>query len=365
MQRFKNILVVIEDKVDNEAVIKRAVTRAQRSQGRLTVVNIVEELPRQATKPLTPELPTGVQGPNIDIVEEWPPNTDLPLAPEPPTALQEPLDEVPAGAQVPATEPAVAIQESIVEAESQRLEKWVAFIRKQGVQVSGKVLYGTPFLEIIREVLRNEHDLVMTTAEGPGGLKESLFGSTTWNLMRKCPCPVWVVKPSQPERYTRILAAVDPNPRDEERQALNIKIVDLATSLARREQSELVIIHTWTFQTESSMRSGRARVPQKEVDRWVGEARDLHRRWLVELLQAYDLENLTYQVYLLKGRAGNLIPEVAKEKEVELIVMGTVSRTGIAGLFIGNTAEKILYQVDCSVLTVKPDGFVTPVRLDE
>ena len=60
-----------------------------------------------------------------------------------------------------------------------------------------------------------------------------------------------------------------------------------------------------------------------------------------------------------------MIPELATAKEVELIVMGTVSRTGVAGLLIGNTAERILHQVDCSVLTVKPDGFVTPVRLDE
>jgi len=41
--------------------------------------------------------------------------------------------------------------------------------------------------------------------------------------------------------------------------------------------------------------------------------------------------------------------------------MGTVCRTGVAGLFIGNTAEKVLRQVDCSLLTVKPEGFVTPV----
>ena len=43
--------------------------------------------------------------------------------------------------------------------------------------------------------------------------------------------------------------------------------------------------------------------------------------------------------------------------------MGTVCRTGIAGFFIGNTAEKTLQQVDCSVLMVKPEGFVSPVTV--
>ena len=226
------------------------------------------------------------------------------------------------------------------------------------------MLYGTPFLEIIREVLRNEHDLVMTTAEGRGGLKERLFGSTTMHLMRKCPCPVWVIKPSQPERYTRILAAVDPAPLDEGQFAVNIKIMDLATSLARRQQCELVVVHTWTFAAEHSLRSGYVG-PSVEVDKWVDDARDLHRRRLAELLQPYPLQELKTQVYMLKGEPGHLIPELAAKMEVGLIVMGTVSRTGVAGLLIGNTAERILRQVDCSVLTVKPDGFVTPVRLDE
>lgn len=43
-------------------------------------------------------------------------------------------------------------------------------------------------------------------------------------------------------------------------------------------------------------------------------------------------------------------------------IMGTVGRTGIPGFLIGNTAETVLRQVACSVLAVKPTGFVTPVQ---
>ena len=102
-----------------------------------------------------------------------------------------------------------------------------------------------------------------------------------------------------------------------------------------------------------------------ELDRWVRRARDLHRRGLTELLQSYPLLDLKSQVYMLKGKPGHLIPKLAAEMEMGLIVMGTVIRTRVAGLLIGSTAERILRQVDCSVLTVKPDGLVTPVRLDE
>lgn len=357
MQRFKSILVVIDQKTENRVVVERAVTLAQRNQARLTVVNTVKELPRQAPVPPVPDVPEPLV--DIDIIEEWPPVADRPPAAAP-VALSEWLHE----AEAPVKEATVVIREGIVEEESQRLEQWVDFVRRSGVQVGGKMLYGVPFLEIIREVLRNEHDLVMTTAEGRVGLKEKLFGSAALHLMRKCPCPVWVIQSSQPARSTRILAAVDPAPVDEEQYAVSIKIMDLATALARRQQSELLVVHAWTFPVEHSLRSGSFGA-SREVDRWVREARDLHRRRLAELLQPYALEDLEHQVYLLKGEAGRLVPELAAGKEVELIVMGTVSRTGVAGLLIGNTAEKILRHVNCSVLTVKPDGFVTPVRLDE
>jgi nucleotide-binding universal stress UspA family protein len=321
-------------------------------------------LPRQAPRPIAPELPADAQELGLDIIEEWPPDTGLPSTLEPPATLQKSFSEWADGAEMPVTEAAVVIREHIVEEESQLLEQWVDFVRRSGVPVTGKMLYGTPFLEIIRGVLRNEHDLVMTGAEGCGGLKEKLIGSTAMHLMRKCPCPVWVVRPTEPERYTRILAAVDPTPLDEEQYAVNIKIMDLATALARRQQCELVVVHTWTFPAEHSLRRGYL-VASSELDTWVRRARDLHRRRLTELLQPYPLQDLKSQVYMLKGKPGHLIPKLAAKMEIGLIVMGTVSRTGVAGLLIGSTAERILRQVDCSVLTVKPDGFATPVRLIE
>jgi nucleotide-binding universal stress UspA family protein len=353
MKRFKNILVVVDPKTGNEALIQRAVTVGQRNQAHLTMVDVI----KKATKPLRTEPPDGAKQPIINIIEEFPHDMPVPVTSKSPEDMQErfpvTIEELP-----------LDVQEYIVQEEKHDLEQVVASIRQAGVQVSSKVLFGSPFLEIIREVLRGGYDLVMIAAEGRIGLKETLFGSTTMHLMRKCPCPVWVMNPAQPKHYSHILAAVDPSPSDEEQNALNIKILDLATSLAHREHCELLIIHTWSYPLESHVRSGRVSVPQSKLDEWSGNLRDVHRRSLEELLQQYDLENQKHQVYMLKGEAGNLIPALAETKEVELIVMGTLSRTGISGLLIGNTAEKVLNQVDCSVLTVKPDSFITPIKLD-
>ncbi|HSR34067.1 MAG TPA: universal stress protein [Anaerolineae bacterium] len=364
MQRFKNILVVVDEKTENRAVVERAVTLAQRNQAGLRVVNTVRALSHQTPRPITREPPTDAHELALDIIEEWPADAGLPATAEPPVTVKDFFGERLEGVEVPDTKPAVVIREHIVEEESQRLNQWVDYIRRSGVPVTGKMLCGTPFLEIIREVLRHEHDLVMTATEGRGGLRERLFGSTAMHLMRSCPCPVWVVKPIHPERHTRILAAVDPTRIDQEQYTVSIKIMDLATALARRDQCELVVVHCWTFPAEQSLRRGYL-IASSELDTWVRRARGLQRRRLTELLAPYNLQDLQSQVYMLKGEPGHLIPKLAVRMEIGLTVMGTVRRTGVAGLLIGNTAERILRQVDCSVLTVKPEGFVTPVRLVE
>jgi nucleotide-binding universal stress UspA family protein len=43
------------------------------------------------------------------------------------------------------------------------------------------------------------------------------------------------------------------------------------------------------------------------------------------------------------------------------LVMGTIARTGLSGMIIGNTAEQVLGLIQTSVIAVKPEGFESPV----
>ncbi len=222
---------------------------------------------------------------------------------------------------------------------------------------------GTPFIEIIREVLENGYDLVIKPARGYSRLSAMLFGSTDLHLLRKCPCPVWIIKPSSRPNYDRILAAVDPDPSERENEELNRLILELATSLARQEESELHIVHAWHMPYEAQLRSSRRYLPETELDRLVAETRQTHEQQLQALLARHDLTGLSNKTHLVKGDPGEVIPAIAREAQAQLIVMGTVARTGIPGFFIGNTAEKTLAAVDCSVLAVKPGAFRTPVEI--
>lgn len=243
---------------------------------------------------------------------------------------------------------------------SAQLDAAVAALEYDSLNVSTKVLLGGGFVEIIQEVLHNEHDLVIKAAESRDGMNATWFGSTDLHLMRKCPCPVWIVKPTRVRRYERILAAVDTNPIDSDQDRLNHFIMDLATSVAEMENSELHVVHAWELQGDD-WAAARSALTEHEIKSIKQQVHDQHQASFNALLGDYESKPICMISHLLEGRAGMLIPQQARRHDVGLIVMGTVARTGLPGFIIGNTAENVLNQVDCSVLTVKPHGFVTPV----
>ena len=111
---------------------------------------------------------------------------------------------------------------------------------------------------------------------------------------------------------------------------------------------------------------------KEEVDSYVGEVCLKHRDWLNRLLceartwiGSEKSQAIKPKTHLPKGDPSEVVPRLARTLRVDLIVMGTVARTGIPGLIIGNTAESILSDIDCSLLAVKPEGFVTPIRVEK
>jgi len=241
----------------------------------------------------------------------------------------------------------------------------------QHFKIKHKVIVGKAFLEVIREVLRNKHDLVMKPAENPVFLKR-LFGSTDIHLLRKCPCPVWIMKLPEKSQYRSIMAAVGFTPLEisGEEDALNREILDQACSLALTDSASLHVIHAWEAFSAKYIRS-RGDKTHEDMAVYVEKDRSLHQNGLNKLMDQLSerigrnvYQKLSLHLHLPQGDAQKLIPELSASQQADLVVMGTVARTGIPGMIIGNTAEAVLDQLDCSVLAVKPSGFVTPVRLD-
>jgi nucleotide-binding universal stress UspA family protein len=229
-----------------------------------------------------------------------------------------------------------------------------------------EVLIGTNFLEITKLVLKEGHDLVIKPAAGKKGpIRSFLFGTTAMHLFRKCPCPVWVVKQSPLPGTSKILVAVAARDGSESETytQLDTKLIELGSSLAERYECEWDLVHAWRLFGESMLRSGRVQTSSSEVQAFLREEQHDADRRLQALLSSVDNISPPNEIHLVKGYASDVIPETARSLAVDLLIMGTVGRTGVSGLFISNTAEQVLSQLDCSVLAVKPDGFVSPVSI--
>ncbi len=246
-----------------------------------------------------------------------------------------------------------------------RLDHLAADFERDGLSVSTKVVHGVPFVETIRAVLRDGYDIVMKGANVNPATQRSVFLGLDLHLMRKCPCPVMIVNEPLISDQSRVLAAVDPDVDDLNKDCVNRLILDLAASLSTLPESRLHVAHAWRIEEEHALlTSSLINASAEEIKRIKQKKRARRVQELDQLLGETPATPTSCDVHMMQGYAGDVIPMLAAKFQIDLVVMGTVSRTDIGGLFIGSTAETIISRLECSILAVKPPAFQTPIALE-
>lgn len=255
MKRFSRILALHDPMAEGSAALDRAVEIAKADGSRLTVLRIIEEFPQRML----------AQNPSLAVL--WN------------EAVQE------AGAE---------------------LQQVVSGLKGQGLDADAKVVTGVPFIEAIREVLMGGYDLLVKSSEGRGRLRSMFLGSNDMHLLRKCSCPVLILRHPKRNGFKRILAAVDPDPFNEERDRLNLKIMELAISFAKTRGAKLIIVHAWGLFAEGLLRA-RSIVSHADLESHLNQTHALHKKRLKELISGFDLSGVRYETHLLKGEPWKII----------------------------------------------------------
>jgi nucleotide-binding universal stress UspA family protein len=235
---------------------------------------------------------------------------------------------------------------------------------------------GKPAVEVVRETHRLGADLVMAGAgdEGRAGVSPLAFG-----VVRTAACAVWIVASRDGAAAgapKRVLVAVDPAapeegddplhlraPFDPARGQLDQAILRTAHALAEGSNAQLHVVHAWSARGEELLR-GDVVLSAQQIDEYVEAARETHARALEGLLAQFPEIRGSVHVHMIKGRAADVILDQAQALRPDLVVMGTVVRTGLHGILMGNTAETVIRQAQCSILALKPSGFVSPVQVE-
>lgn len=301
MKRFHSILAQIDTSRTLQPVLDTAIVVARRHEAALTVVDIVPEF-------------------------TWPARLTVPRGEE--------------------------LRGVLAEQKRRRLAEITAPYADKGLRISTRVLMGRTSARLVEEVQAGGHDLVLRLTKGVHSRRTGLLGTTGLQLLRNCPCTVWLVKPEQRTKPAHIAAAVDVGSASDEHRKLNARILETAASVAEMQEGmTLDVVYAWSIYGENVLREHLKPEEFAELERTTLAD---HQLAMDQLLAAQQVELDAERIHLVRGDASHVLPQFVQQSGVDLLVMGTVARRGAAGWLLGNTAERVFDKVNCSLLAVKP-----------
>jgi len=231
------------------------------------------------------------------------------------------------------------------------VKRAAARARREGVNAETLVLEGPPGEALVREVERGGYDLLIVSAPRSGMVNSTL--STAARLVRDCPSAVLLVRAGRRRRSPRVLVGVDAHVlRDRWVDALTTLMMESALWFAEHIGGDVHVLHAWQSFGDGPMRWGG--VPPAAIARYHKAAKKEAYHELEKVVAPFRDRIAPSGLHVILGDPRKVIAPFAKEQRVDLLVIGTVARSGIAGGIMGNTAEVLLAKLPCSMLVVRP-----------
>jgi universal stress protein E len=220
-------------------------------------------------------------------------------------------------------------KDSLREAEQSRHEAWVerlvAPLQSEGLKISTEVECDEDWRSaLIAAAKRSEADLIVRSSFRRSALQRRVLKTTDWALLREAHCPVLLVKTERIGKLEKVLVALDIKDKDETHKTLTDQVIAHARSVAERSGAELHAVNA--YQGAMSF------VHPPDLAKRVGIERSM-------------------------AHVGDGSPEAIIAKEAEklgspLVVIGSLARKGVSGIVVGNTAERILDDINADVMVV-------------
>ncbi|KGY10596.1 universal stress protein UspE [Vibrio sp. MarTm2] len=239
-------------------------------------------------------------------------------------------------------------------------EQWMRKIAQDylldGVEFDVRVVWhNRPYEAIIAEVFGGEHDIVIKGTRKHDVLESVIFTPTDWHLLRKCPCPVLLVKNQDWPEDASIIASVHVGSENETHLNLNDSMVEQLNSLTERLGAKPYLVNAYPV-TPANIT---IELPEFDPATYTDAVRGHHLTAMKALRQKHGYDD--EQTVVEQGLPEDIIPEVAQRLNAAMVIIGTTGRTGLSAVFIGNTAEHVIDKINCDVLALKPQGYISPL----
>jgi len=303
MEKYKNLLVVIDPSQESQKALARAVELARKNNAQITAFLSIFDFSYEMTTMLSSEERESMRG-------------------------------------------------SVINSRSQWIHEIIESMDTQDLNINVKVVWhNRPFEAIIDQVDTFGYDLVIKGTHEHDKLKAVIFTPTDWHILRKCPCPVLLVKDHLWPENGNILAAINVGSDEEEHAALNNKITEEALNLANIIHANANLVNSFPGTPVNIA----IEIPEFNAAEYNDNVKNHHINSMQKHAQKFGIDE--QHTFVKEGLPEDVIEAMAEELDAELVILGTVGRTGISAALIGNTAEHVIDRLNCDVLALKPDGF--------
>lgn len=246
-----------------------------------------------------------------------------------------------------------AIDKELIKAEALKhnkegLKELVNKIDVKNIDLNYEILWSKNYHNSLSELINNrDFDLVVKTTRNHSALEKILFTPTDWHLLRDTQTNILFVKKDNWPAKTSVLGAININD-DEKHRELNKKIILTTVELSEANQSKANILNVFPW-------------PMVKFDKFnhLFDGKDLFLEIKNKHSNAVNrfvnnVSKISGKIIIAEGlEPEETIPKMVKSSHSNLLVIGTVGRKGIKAVMLGNTAEKILDEIECEVLVVK------------
>jgi len=246
-----------------------------------------------------------------------------------------------------------SVVEHVQQSAKRVLSELVQLAGMQGVQAEWDMKHGTAWNQIIDRVADCDHDLVIVARSCHDYAWRDLLGHTAVKLVHYCPCPVWVAKPEMDQAELNILVASDLSEVGE-------RALGIAVTLRSLLGGKIHLLHAVENPFARILSSELAQASVGRFFRNVhAAAQETLAAHIARIGEAQTVGEINVEV--INGVCDSVVLEFIQAHKINLLVMGTAARSGLSRIVLGNTAERLLPYVHCSLLIVKPQSFRWPL----
>ncbi len=248
-----------------------------------------------------------------------------------------------------------AMRQMMIKDKQQWLDDLISEFNTSIVIESKVVWYNRPFEAIINQVIQHNYDLVIKGTHQHDKFKSVVFTPTDWHILRKCPCPVLLVKEHEWPKDGNILASLNLVSNEAEHLSLNTKITKQAVKLSQFVDANVYLVNSYPGTPINIA----IEIPEFDSTEYNNTMLKHHREAMATHAANFDIPEK--RTYVEEGLPEMIIERIADKIDAELVILGTIGRTGISAALIGNTAEHVIDQLNCDVLALKPEGYISPL----